>query len=124
LAKILYEGQDFPWEDPKYGKRLYRLMILTFVEQISKSTLKDIEKKLKSKSKREYNDIYDITFETLLYRNDEIKNKLPTKYKKEFKEYIKRYDEIISKLLNVVDKLKSFVNKKHQISEEDIYDFI
>lgn len=124
LAKILYEGQDFPWEDPKYGKRLYRLMILIFVEQISRSSLNEMEKKLKSKSKRKYKNIYDATFDTLLYRNEEIKKKLPAKYKKEFKEYIKRYEEIISKLLNVVNKLKTFVNSKNQITEDEIYEFL
>jgi hypothetical protein len=124
LTNILYQAQDFPWQDAKYVKRLYRLMILVFVEQISSSTLVDIEKILKSKSKRKYKDIYDTTFETLLYRNEEIKKKLPTKYKKEFKEYIERYEEIISKLLNVVNKLKKFVNAKHQIKEEEIYEFL
>ena len=124
LNKILYEGQDFPWEDQKYGKRLYRLMILLFVEEISRHSLDDMLKILKSKFKRKYNNIYDIKFETLLYRTDEIKKRLPTKYKKEFKQYVERYDEIISKLINVVMKLRKFVNTKHQITKDDIYEFL
>lgn len=124
LTKILYEGQDFPWEDQKYGKRLYRLMILLFVEEISRHSLDDMMKILKSKFKRKYNNIYDIKFETLLYRTDEIKKRLPTKYKKEFKQYVERYDEIISKLINVVNKLRKFVNTKHQITKDDIYEFL
>jgi hypothetical protein len=124
LAKILYEGQDFPWEDPKYNKRLYRLMILIFIEVISKVSLESMERILKLKSKRKYKNIYDTTFETIRYRNDEIKKRLTPKYKKEFEEYIQRYDEIIEKLLNVVKKLKKFVNNKRQIKEEEILEFL
>ena len=123
LTKILFD-LDFPWEDEKYVKRLYRLFVLLFIREISNQSLDEVEKLLKSTKKRAYVNEYDITFETLRYRNDEIKNKLPTKYKKEYKEYIESYKEIIKKLLNVVAKLKDFVISETPIQKRDIYNFL
>lgn len=122
LTKILFE--NFPWESVKYEKRLYRLLILLFVSEFRTHTLDQMEKLLTSNKKRAYKDDYDITFETLLYRNEEIKNKVPPKYKKEYKQYIDRYDEIMNKLLNIIDKLKIFDTSKKKIQKDDIYAFI
>lgn len=124
LIKILFEYKDFPWEDAKYVKRLYRLLILTFVNQFSMSTLDQMGKILKSKKTRKYKDEYDTTFETLLYRNEELRQKLPSKYKKEYKEYLEKYSEIMNRLFDIYLKIKGFVDTNKQIQKDDIYSFI
>lgn len=121
LIKILFGG--YPWEDPKYRKRLYRLMILIFIQELSNSTIEEMEDKLKSNQEREYKDERDNDFETLRYRNRQLKKSLPKKYQKEYKEYKQLYKEINTKLLNVLKKLKTFRDKDQQILERDIYRF-
>ena len=121
LIKILFG--KFPWDDPKYKKRLYRLLILLFIKELSGSTITEMEKKLKSKKIREYKNEFDNTFETLLYRNKEMKDRLPKKLVSKHKEYLKTYHEIIQKLLNVLNKLKTFVDAKNQIAKKDVYIF-
>jgi len=121
LIKILFG--KFPWDDPKYKKRLYRLLILLFIKELSGSTITEMEKKLKSKKIREYKNEFDNTFETLLYRNKEMKDILPKKLVSKHKEYLKTYHEIIQKLLNVLNKLKTFVDAKNQIAKKDVYIF-
>jgi hypothetical protein len=124
LIKILFEYKDFPWEDAKYVKRLYRLLILTFVNQFSVSTLDQMGKILKSKKRRKYKDEYDTTFETLLYRNEELRQKLPPKYKKEYKDYLEKYSEIMNRLFDIYLKIKGFVDTNKQIQKNDLYSFI
>jgi hypothetical protein len=124
LIKILFEYKEFPWEDPKYVKRLYRLLILVFVNQFSMNSLTQMEKILKSNKMRKYKDSHDTTFETLLYRNNELKMKLPLKYKKEFEEYLERYEQIIKKLIHIIQKLKIFDVDEKKIKKKDIYAFI
>ena len=124
LTKILFENSEYPWEDMKYEKRLYRLLILLFVENLSNHTLSQMERILKSKKKRKYKNEYDTTFETLKYRNqDEIRLKLDPKYKTEYKEYLKKYSEIVKKLLNVIQKLKMFVHSERIIAKGEINKF-
>jgi hypothetical protein len=123
LIKILFDI-DFPWLDIKYEKRLYRLLLLTFVEELSKSNIFKIEKKLKSKAKRQPKSEDDITFETLNYRNDNLKKKAKTASDKQaYKEYSKKYVNITKKLLNVVDKIKDFIQSEKQFNPNDIYEF-
>jgi len=124
LINILFFYNVFPWEDEKYEKRLYRLMILIFVKQISNHTLPQMEKILLSNKKTKYEDGKEDTFETLSYRNEELKTKMDKKQKKKFKEYINKYNEIIKKLLKVVERLRIFVDSDNQITEREIYKFI
>jgi hypothetical protein len=125
LVFILFEYRDFPWEDPKYGKRLYRLLILIFVDQMSKNTLSQMEILLKSKKQRKYKDDYDNTFETILFRNEEVKKMLKTNQdKKLFDEYMIRYQEIMNKLGNVVSKLKKFEKAGKKVEKNQIYEFV
>jgi hypothetical protein len=123
LIKILFDI-DFPWLDIKYEKRLYRLLILTFVEELSESNIYKIEEKLKSKAMRQPKSEDDITFETLNYRNDNLKKKVTTASDKQaYKAYRKKYANITKKLLNVVDKIKDFIQSEKQFKPKDIYEF-
>lgn len=123
LIKILFDI-DYPWLDIKYEKRLYRLLLLTFVEELSKSNIYKIEKKLKSKAKRQPKSEDDITFETLNYRNDNLKKKAKTASDKQaYNDYIKKYKNITNKLLNVVEKIKEFIKSEKQFKPNDIYEF-
>jgi hypothetical protein len=120
LIKILFEYKEFPWEDSKYKKRLNRLLILTFLNEFSKSTVPQMIKIVKSNKMRKYRDEYDTTFETLLYRNNELKNRVPSKYKQEYDDYLDSYQEIINKLINIMSKLKSFVEKEKKVRRKDL----
>jgi hypothetical protein len=120
LIKILFEYKEFPWEDAKYKKRLYRLLVLTFLNEFSKKTVPEMIRLVKSKKMRKYRDEYDTTFETLLYRNEELKNRVPKEYQQEYKEYLESYQEIMNKILNILSKLKSFVEKEKKIKRKDI----
>lgn len=120
LIKILFEYKEFPWEDTKYKKRLNRLLILTFLNEFSKSTVPQMIRIVKSKKMRKYRDEYDTTFETLLYRNNELKNRVPKEYQREYDEYLESYEEIMNKLTNILSKLKSFVEKEKKVRRKDI----
>jgi hypothetical protein len=124
LIFILFEYRDFPWEDPKYKKRLYRLMILIFVLEMSQKGVDEMEKILNSNEKRKYKDDFDNKFDTLRFRNDEVKEKLETvKDQKNFKEYLILYHEIISKLKNVLQKVKKFSDIEKKTDKKEIYEF-
>jgi hypothetical protein len=125
LVFILFEYRDFPWEDPKYNKRLYRLLVLIFVVEMSKNNLTQMEKILNSKKQRQYKDEYDNTFETLLFRNKEVISKIKTDQdKKSYQEYSKRYKHIVDKLKNVLKRLRQFDNSSKKVEKEEIYDFV
>jgi hypothetical protein len=125
LIFILFEYRDYPWLDTKYEKRLYRLMILIFVVEMSKSSLEDLDKILKSKKQRKPKDDYDNNFETILYRNKELQNKVKNaKDKVNFKNYIVLFNEIRKKLIDVVQKLKKFVDADKKVEKNQIYDFV
>lgn len=126
LIFILFEYRDFPWEDPKYGKRLYRLLVLIFVTEMSKNNLSQMEKMLKSNAKRKSRDDFDNTFETILYRNEEVKSKarsIPLQ-KKKLDEYLIRFDEIREKLGNVIQKLKKFDSANKKVEKNQIYEYM
>ena len=123
LIKILFDI-EYPWMDVKYEKRLYRLLLLTFVEELSKSDIYRIESLLQSKKKRKPTAEDDITFETLNYRNELLKNKVSTvKDKNKLKEYNKKYNDIIKRILKVIAKIKDFIESKRQFNPKDIYEF-
>jgi hypothetical protein len=122
LIKILFDI-EYPWLDSKYEKRLFRLLLLTFLEELSNSDIYKIEKILKSKKMRKFKSEDDITFETLNFRNDFLKKKSVGKQSLKYKEYIKKYQQIIYKLLNVVKKIKDFVKSKQQFNPKDVYEF-
>jgi hypothetical protein len=121
IIKILFEYREFPWEDAKYAKRLYRLMILIFLNEFSDYTIPQILKILKSKKTRKYKSSEDTTFETLRYRNKELKKKIPKEYEREYEEYLNTYQEILDKLINIVSELKTFIEEDKQIQRKDIY---
>jgi hypothetical protein len=126
LIFILFEYRDFPWEDPKYGKRLYRLLVLIFVTEMSKNNLSQMEKMLKSNAKRKSRDDFDNTFETILYRNEEVKSKarsIPLQ-KKKLDEYLIRFEEIREKLGNVIKKLKKFDSANKKVEKNQIYEYM
>lgn len=123
LIKILF-GIEYPWLDIKYEKRLYRLLLLTFVDQLSNSNVYDMEKILKSKNKRIPKNDTDISFETLNYRNQEIKKKAKsTTDKNKYKSYIKKYKNIVKKIINMISEIKSFIESEKQLDKKDIYNF-
>ena len=124
LIKILYDI-EYPWLDIKYEKRLYRLLLLTFVEELSKSDIYKIEKLLKSKKQRQPKSEDDITFETLNFRNQLLKEKSKLdNQQSQMKEYEKKYKEIIDKILSVIQKLKGFIESDQPFQEKDIYEFM
>jgi hypothetical protein len=123
LVNILFFPQTFPWEDEKYEKRLYRLLILVFVKQISNHTLSQTKKMLLSKRAKKIVLDGEETFETLLFRNEEMKHRITPQQNKNYKDYINKYNQIIKKLLNVLNKLSTFVKSDKQVKEEEIYDF-
>lgn len=123
LIKILFDI-EYPWLDIKYEKRLYRLLLLTFVEELSKSDIYQIEKLIRSNKQRKPKSEEDITFETINFRNDLIKSKVTSaKDKKEYAKYIKKYKEINQKILKVISKIKDFIESKKQFNPKDIYEF-
>ena len=110
--------------DVKYEKRLYRLLLLTFVEELSKSDIYEIEKRLKLKKRREPKSEDDITFETLNYRNDNLKKKATKPDEKtNYKKYMQKYNDINNKLLKVISRIKEFIESKKQFQPKDIYEF-
>jgi len=121
LIKILFG--KFPWDDPKYQKRLYRLLILIFIQELSNSSIYSMEKKLRSKKMKPYKNELDNTFETILYRNKEMKENVTKDLIPKYKEYIETYNQIIQKLLNVLNKLKGFKDANRPIQKKDIYIF-
>ena len=123
LIKILFDI-EYPWMDVKYEKRLYRLLLLTFVEELSKSDIYEIEKRLKLKKRREPKSEDDITFETLNYRNDNLKKKATKPDEKtNYKKYMQKYNDINNKLLKVISRIKEFIESKKQFQPKDIYEF-
>jgi hypothetical protein len=125
LVFILFEYRDFPWEDPKYTKRLYRLLILIFVVEMSNKSLNQMSKMLKSKKQRKYKNDYDNTFETILYRNQEVKSKIKTKEDQiKVNEYLEKYDEILMKLDNVIQKLKKYDQAVKKVNKNEIYEYL
>jgi hypothetical protein len=122
LIKILFDV-EYPWLDIKYEKRLYRLLLLTFVQELSKSDVYKIEKILKSKKKRQPTSEEDITFETLNYRNDNLKKKSKAEQNSKYKEYISKYNNIVKRLLKVIAQIKDFIESKKQFQSKDIYEF-
>ena len=125
LISILFEYRDFPWEDVKYEKRIYRLLILIFIKELPKNSLKQIRKKLVSKEKRKYINIEDIDFDTIRYRNQELKD-LSKYLKSEFKnyhEYEIKFDQVLNKLIHIVDKIQMFEDEEHKLVKRDIYNF-
>jgi hypothetical protein len=123
LIKILF-GVKYPWLDIKYEKRLYRILLLTFVDQLSDSNVYDMEKILKSKNKRLPESDTDVSFETLNYRNKEIKERAKsTTDRKIYKSYIKKYKGIVKKIINIISEIKNFIESEKQLDKKDIYDF-
>ena len=77
------------------------------------------------KKQRKPKDDYDNNFETILYRNKELQNKVKNaKDKVNFKNYIVLFNEIRKKLIDVVQKLKKFVDADKKVEKNQIYDFV
>jgi hypothetical protein len=93
---------------------------------MSKNNLSQMEKMLKSNAKRKSRDDFDNTFETILYRNEEVKSKarsIPLQ-KKKLDEYLIRFDEIREKLGNVIQKLKKFDSANKKVEKNQIYEYM
>jgi hypothetical protein len=125
LISILFEYRDFPWEDQKYEKRLYRLLILVFIKELPKYKIEDLRKKLLSKSRRKYKNMEDIDFDTIRYRNDELKelSSYLKDEKKNYQDYENKFDQIVKKLINIIDKIHKYEKDQHKLEVKDIYNF-
>jgi negative regulator of replication initiation len=83
-----------------------------------------MEKIIKSKNERIPENDTDISFETLNYRNQEIKKKAKsTTDKNKYKSYIKKYKDIVKKIINMISEIKSFIESEKQLDKKDIYNF-
>jgi hypothetical protein len=125
LISILFEYRDFPWEDVKYEKRLYRLLILVFIRELPKFKIQDLKKMILSNTVRKYKNMEDIDFETIRFRNKELKDlsSYLKSEKKNYDDYEKKFEEISKKLINIIDKIQKFEDDKHKLEVKDIYNF-
>jgi hypothetical protein len=118
LLNILYT--NYPWNADKYEKRLYRLLLLIFVDQLSKTSIYTLIRNMKSNKIRRNIDDDEIDFEYLKYKNKEMRNGLPKKEEKNYYEYINLFDRINKKLENVLFRIETYIKKLGKFEKEDI----
>lgn len=128
LINILYEYRDFPWLDTKYEKRLYRLLILSFIDQLTKKSIYNIKRDFKKildksipiQSSKDFTELKTISFRYFEYKNKLIEKSLPKDSVEKFEAYQTLYYEIIEKLLHVIEEVEKFVKSQGKLGEEDI----
>jgi hypothetical protein len=113
LIQILYKGKGFPWDDPKYEKRLYRLLVLIMITQLASSDLEEVKEKLEEKTK-------EVNFLTITEFNEDIEKRVKKKDEKKYKDYIQLYNSIVNKLLSVIDKIEGYIENKGQLGRGNI----
>lgn len=118
LLNILYT--NYPWNADKYEKRLYRLLLLIFVDQLSKNSIYTVLKNMKSNRVRQRIDDDEIDFEYLRYKNKEMRKDLNNKEMKNYDNYIILFESIIKKLEKVLVKIKIYIRNLGKFEKEDI----
>jgi hypothetical protein len=129
LYKILFINNKFPWEDPKYKKRLARFVYFMFLfllddNPINKSTLfliKDIFKIYKNNiQKNKYTkvnvdllDIVSIDIKNINNIRDVDNVKL-----KQFKDY---FIEYVNSVINIIDRILDYQKGNEKFNEKKIY---
>lgn len=122
LDIILFsEPVIYPWIDPKYKKRLFRLIIMIFIETLHEKdiyTTRNIILKLLDNQpmKRTEN---KINFAYLQHKINYLGQKIINKpeYKNDYDQFLTYIYEALNKLLNVVEKYKEYVLRKGKIEE-------
>jgi hypothetical protein len=118
LLNILYT--NYPWNADKYEKRLYRLLLLIFVDQLSKNSIYTVLRNMRSNKMRENIDDDNIDFEYLKYKNKQMKKDLLKKDVKNYNQYVLLFNNIIKKLEKVLIKIKKYINTLGKFEKEDI----
>jgi hypothetical protein len=110
LINILFEYRDYPWQDPKYEKRIYRLLVLLFVNESKTKDIDSLYQSLRSTS----TSTSTLNFNFIRYKNKLIKKDLPISEINNYTKYITLYNNIIQKLINITFKIQScdIENKK------------
>jgi hypothetical protein len=113
LIQILYKSQGFPWDDAKYEKRLYRLLVLILISQLTMANIEEIKEELEKEKE-------EINFSTLSKFNEEIQKRVKAKDKQKMEEYNQLFNSIVKKLLSVVDKVEQYMQTKGKLKKKDI----
>lgn len=135
LNVILYEYRKYPWSDPKYKKRLYRLLILIMINQLMKSNLYDVKKDLLDSNSDsnlpdsnlpktkpvEFNFEY-ISFVNERIRQDVLQEKDETISAK-YIDYINEINNTKNKLLDILITIENYIVTAGKYTIEDMLVF-
>lgn len=130
LINILFEYREFPWLDSKYEKRLYRLLILIFIDQLTKKSIYQLKKELvkisnqtfkANPTKKQIETLNNIDFKIIEHKNNEIIKKITKENEQKYEEYKNLYYNIINKLLHIVNEIETFVKSQGKLGISDIY---
>lgn len=118
LDLILFN--NLPWNDPKYKKRLFRMLIMIFIDTLYyKDIYRTRDDIIKFIDNIPLSRSDNLDFAYIQFQIENIKNiiKDDPEQKQLYNEFINYIMIILNKLLNVVEKYKQYVLKKGKIDD-------
>lgn len=124
LEYILYEFNEVPWEDVKYGKRMNRLVYMYFIDMFIRTEVGSERLEILREVKSAITNGYAFKRKNLLFfrLTEKVKNLRKSHGKSEdFQEMVNLMEENMEFLINSLKSIREYCQTDGFVSQEEIY---